>query len=72
MKALIIALLATAISASAQILPPQPSDCPTTLDVNIEEGVPIKPQNVPRGCNDFEVLVDEFELGLHFLRRTSH
>ena len=57
MKLQTIVLAATAVLTSAQILPPQPSDCPATPDVDIAGGVAIKPENVPQGCNDFEVLV---------------
>lgn len=60
MKLFALTIAALTASVSAQTLPSlpaQPSDCPATPDVDIENGVPIVPENVPEGCADFEVLV---------------
>jgi hypothetical protein len=31
--------------------------CPETPDVDIGAGVPPRPQDIPAGCSDFEILV---------------
>ena len=65
MKSSIFTVAAMAVSVFAQTLP-QASDCPATPEaaegVDLAAGVEIKPENVPQGCNDFEVLVGEFAL----------
>ncbi|KAF2228174.1 cutinase-domain-containing protein [Elsinoe ampelina] len=57
MKTFTVLLAALTASATAQLFPPSPSGCPVAPDVDTANGVPIKPENVPAGCNDFEVLV---------------
>lgn len=72
MKSSLFLLAASAASISAQLLPPQPSDCPATPDVDIGAGVEIKPQNVPQGCNAFEVLVGASGPDIPSLKRLIH
>ncbi|PNS16976.1 mevalonate kinase [Sphaceloma murrayae] len=57
MRTIAILIAALTASASAQLFPPSPSGCPTAPEVDTANGVPIKPENVPGGCSDFEVLV---------------
>lgn len=57
MKTFAILVAALTASATAQLFPPSPSGCPAAPEVDTANGVPIKPENVPAGCSDFEVLV---------------
>ncbi|KAF2220207.1 Alpha/Beta hydrolase protein [Elsinoe ampelina] len=56
MKVTSIILTAFAVGINAQRNITQPAGCPALPISSLGNPIPIKPENIPRGCRDFEIL----------------
>lgn len=52
------------LALATQLASAQSEECPELPDtgVNMGEPVPMKPEDIPKGCSDYEILVGMFPL----------